>query len=180
MLAIVDNGSGAEEISRLVRVNNILIKPKDLTPKEIAKFSSFILSDGDMKNKVANVKFIKKASKPMLCIGAGYIFLASAFGAKPKETKFNKQEIIKIERPCPLVLDLKNMFTVLKSCKHVIEELPENFDVMASSRSYEFEIIQESEKPFFGVQFNPELGADGFKLLNNFEKFVKVWGKYHM
>jgi len=179
MLAIVDNGSGADEISRLIRMKNVVIKPKDLTPKEISKFSSFILSDGDMKNKAANVKFIKKATRPMLGIGSGYIFLASAFGAKPKEVKFDKQERVKIERPCPLVLDLKKMFTVLKSCTHVLEELPENFDVIASSRTYDFEIIQEFEKPFFGVQFNPELGADGFKLLNNFEKFADVWGKYH-
>lgn len=179
MLAIVDNGSGADEISRFIRMNNTIIKPKDIASKASTKFSSFILSDGDIKNKTANVKFIKKANKPVLGIGAGYIFLASAFGAKPKDAKFDKQERIKIERPCPLVLDLKKMFTVLKSCKSILDDLPENFDVIASSRNYDFEIIQEFEKPLFGVQFNPELGADGFKILNNFEKFVEVWEKYH-
>jgi GMP synthase (glutamine-hydrolysing) len=176
MLVIVDNGRGADEISRLIRMQHTVIKPSEI---KSAKATAYILSDGDMKNINQNVKFIKRTEKPILGIGAGYIFLGSAFGANTKEAKFEKQERIKIERPCPLVLDLKKMFTVLKSCKNIFGSLPENFDVIASSQKYDFEIIQDCEKPFFGTQFNPELGADGFKILNNFEKFVEVWEKYH-
>jgi GMP synthase (glutamine-hydrolysing) len=176
MLAIVDNGKGADEISRMIRMPHKIIKPSEINS---IKATSYILSDGDTKHKEHNIKLIKSATKPILGIGTGYIFLGSACGAKAKEIKFGKQEKIKIERPCPLLLDLKKLFIVFKACNAGFADLPENFDVVASSQKYQFEIIQESEKPFFGVQFNPELGADGFKILSNFEKFVEVWEKYH-
>jgi len=176
MLVIVDNGKGANEIARFVRTPHTVVKPAEI--KNI-KAGAFILSDGDMKHKEHNIKIIKSAKKPILGIGAGCIFLGAACGAKAKAMKFGRQEKIKIERPCPLVLDLKKMFTVFKACSSGFADLPEGFTVIASSQKYEFEIIQHNEKPFFGVQFNPELGADGLRILGNFEKFVEIWQKYH-
>ena len=176
MILIVDNGKGAQEIERSVRGSKQIVKAKDALNM---KAGGIILSDGDMKHMKENINIIKKWNKPLLAIGTSYIFLASAYGAKSKEGKIEKTERVNIEHPCPLTLDLKRTFNVIQSCNHMLEDLPENFSVIASSQKYEFKIIGDMEKPFFGVHFNPELGGDGIKIIDNFVKSVDVWEKYH-
>lgn len=173
MLAIIDNGKGAEQIARMVRGQKVVMKPE-----KVEGASAFILSDGDMKNQKHNEKIIKSTGKPLLGIGAGSLFLAAAYGAKIGRGKTERQARVKIEHPCALTLDMKKMFVVFKNCDSLLEDIPENFNVFASSR-YPFEIIGESEKPFFGVHFNPEMGGDGLKIIDNFVKFAEVWEKYH-
>lgn len=173
MLAIVDNGRGAEQIARLVRGPKVVVKPD-----KIPAASAFILSDGDMKNQKHNEKIIKSVDKPILGIGAGYLFIAAAYGAKIGKGRSEKQAHVKIEHHCALTLNMKKMFTVFKNCDSLLADIPENFNVFASSR-YPFEIIGETEKPLFGVHFNPEMGADGMKIIDNFVKFVEIWEKYH-
>ncbi len=176
MIAIVDNGKGADQIERLVRGQKEIISPKDAAG---TKAGGYILSDGDMKHSKENIKLIEKTGKPILAIGAGYIFLGVAYGAKHADNKFEKTDRVKIEHSCPLTLDLKRVFTVMQECRHGFKELPENFEVIGSSSKYQFKIVQEMEKPFFGVHFNPELGGDGMRVIDNFVKFVEVWDKYH-
>ncbi len=173
MIVVVDNGKGVENIARAVRGSKTVVKPD-----KISAGSAYILSDGDLKNQKQNEKLIKSIDKPLLAIGAGSLFLAAAYGAKILKGKTEKQARIKIEHPCALTLDMKKMFVVFKNCDSVLDEIPENFNVFASSK-YPFEIIGESERPFFGVHFNPEMGADGLKVIDNFVKFVEVWEKYH-
>jgi GMP synthase-like glutamine amidotransferase len=175
MLVIVDNGKGANEIANSIRTKKIVTNPK-----KIVQGSGYVLSDGDIKNEKDNVKFINKIDKPLLAVGTGYLFLASAFGAKiQKVPKTEKRERIMVKKPCPLVLDLKKAFDVFECYQNVVTELPENFGIIARSQKYEFEIIQDIEKPFFGVHFCPELGLDGRKIIDNFVKFVELWEKYH-
>jgi GMP synthase-like glutamine amidotransferase len=175
MLVIVDNGKGSNEIVNSIRASKIVTNPK-----KFVEGSAYILSDGDLKNEKDNIKLINKIDKPILAIGSGYLFLASAFGAKIKKVpKTEKKERIMIKKPCPLVLDLKRAFEVFECYQHVISDLPENFGVIAKSHHYEFEIIQDIEKPFFGVHFCPEQGLDGRKVINNFVNFVDLWEKYH-
>ncbi|MFH0832208.1 MAG: hypothetical protein V1900_00600 [Candidatus Aenigmatarchaeota archaeon] len=175
MLVIIDNGKGANEISSITRA-------KIATPKSIPKADAYILSDGILSkdNQKANVNLIKCFDKPLLCIGLGSSFLGAAFGAQIKEIKAaKKQERLNLNIPCPLTLDLKKFFNVVNDSKYTIGNLPDNFNVVASSSGVEFGIIQEMSKPFFGVQFNPELGGDGIKILQNFVRFVEIWAKYH-
>ena len=173
MIAIVDNGKGADNIARMIRGQKSIVKPN-----KISVASAYILSDGDLKNQKYNEKLIKSTDKPLMAIGTASVFLAEAFGAKMTKGKSEKQARIKIEHPCALTLDTKKMFVVFKNCDVMLEDLPENFNVFASSK-YPFEIIGEIEKPFFGVHFNPEMGADGLKIIDNFVKFVGIWEKYH-
>ncbi len=175
MIVIVDNGKGAD-VERFVRGQKEIMKPKDALN---AKAGGFILSDGNMKHLKDNMKIIEKINKPLLGIGAGYVFLGVAYGAKAREGKFEKSDHVKIEHPCPLTLDLKRVFTVIQNSTHAFDEVPDNFSVIASSSKYKFKIIGEAKKPFFGVHFNPESGGDGLKIIDNFVKFVEVWGKYH-
>ena len=177
MIVVVDNGKGADEIASCIRLSKKILKPKEAAN---AKANAYILSDGDLKNQADNLKVIKSANGPLLGIGAGCMFVGAAFGAKVKEgVKKKGMERLSLKKPCPLTLDLKRMFAVMEDYQNIFSELPENFAVVASSKGYEFEIIQESANPFFGVQFSPEQGGDGRKILMNFERFVEVWEKYH-
>lgn len=175
MIIIVDNGKGASDISRFLRMKNTVAKPAAAKNAD-----AYILSDGDRKNQKLNEKLIKKSKVPILGIGCGALFIASAFGSKIKKVlKVTGQERLSLLKPCPLTLNMKRMFSVHEDYQNVIEELPEGFDSSAKSRKYEFEVFQGFEKPFFGVQFNPEKGLDGLAVLRNFEKFVEMWEKYH-
>ena len=145
-----------------------------------AKANAYILSDGDITNQSANIKLIKSAKVPVLGIGTGCMFIGAAYGAKAKKVAKKKgMEKLSLKKPCPLTLDLKRMFAVMEDYQNVFGEVPGNFSIVASSKVYDFEIIQDAENPFFGVQFNPELGGDGRRILTNFERFVEVWEKYH-
>ncbi len=177
MIVIVDNGNGAENISRLIRMPTKIVKPSQI---DSVKANAYILSDGDVKNQKVNEKLIQKTNVPILGIGAGYLFVGAAFGAKVKSTgKTEKQERLTLKKPCPLTLDLKRMFVVHQKYQNIFTEVPENFTIAASSPKYEYEIIMEMERPVFGVNFLPEKGGDGMKVLDNFIKFVEVWEKYH-
>lgn len=176
MLAIVDNGKGAQELSQLIRMPNKIVSPKDA----VHNASAYILSDGDMKNQKENEKLIKSTDKPVLGIGVGCLFIGAAHGAKIKTVpKVERTERLTLKRPCPLTLDLKKMFTVVESYQHILDSVPEECNVLASSAKYEHEIISFADKPFFGVQFCPEKGGDGRFILANFERFIGMWEKYH-
>lgn len=176
MLVIVDNGSGTQEISRLLRMQHVVAKPDKIPDKA----SAFILSDGSLAAQKANEKLLAKVQKPVLGVGAGCLFVGTAFGATLKSVpKTEKHEHISLKKPCPLTVEMKKSLIVFEKYQHAFDEVPENFAAIAASPKYEFEIIQEMEKPFFGVHFLPEKGLDGRMILANFERFVVVWEKYH-
>ena len=175
MIAIVDNGRNAEKIAALIRGQKTIIKVGAPLPKGT---SAVILSDGDVKNQKANEKIIQSFDKPLLAVGNASLFLGTADGMKIVPGKVAKTEHVKIERPCAVLLDMKKQFTVMKSSTHELDDLPETLDVMASSK-YPFEVIAHNEKPYFGVHFNPELGADGMKIIQNFVTSIGIWEKYH-
>jgi len=174
MLYIVDNGKGAKDISIHLRMKHEIVSPKKIKPNG----SAYILTDGDIKNKADNVKFIKSAKIPVLGIGAGAAFIAASFDAPVKEGKCEKSKIVKVNKSCPLLLDFKKVFKAEDSCNVIIEDLPENIYPVASSQHYEFEIIQDMQNPFFGVHFNPTT-PETFNILRNFEKFLGVWERFH-
>lgn len=175
MICIVDNGKGTKDLSSLMRLPNQVVPPNG-----IPKANAYILSDGDLRNQKENEKLIKSTDKPVLGIGIGCLFLAMAHGAKIKSVpKVERTERLTLKRPCPLTLDLKRMFTVAESYQHILEDVPQAFNVLASSTKYDYEMISFGDKPFFGVQFNPERGGDGRMILANFERFVEMWEKYH-
>lgn len=176
MIIIVDNGNGAQEISRFLRMKNVIAKPKDALKQ---KAFAYIFSDGDPKNMEANLDILDKSEVPVLGIATGGLFIGAAYEATIKEMKFAKTETLTVKKPCPLTLDMKKNFVVARSCKFGFIDIPENFNTIASSAKYPYEMLQEAENPFFILNFNPELGMEGPQILANFEKFIGVWREYH-
>lgn len=176
MIVIVDNGTGAQDISHCLRAKNAVMKPKDALA---AKAAGYIFSDGDPKNMEANLDILDKADVPVLGIGAGGLFIGAAYEATVEKMKLPKTDTLMIKKPCPLTLDMKKSITVAASCSYGFSSVPENFNIIASSKSNPFAMLQEAENPFFAVCFNPEQGMEGRMILGNFEKFVEVWKEYH-
>ena len=176
MITIVDNGKGAHKISRLLRTKNNVVKPG-----ENADGSAFIITDGEKPENIhKDLKKIIERNVPVLAIGLGAFYIYEMLGAKiTKTSAAKKQEKLSIDNPSPMLLDLKKMFTVLSNCSFESDGLPENFFVIASSRSNDCWLVQDVQMPLFCANFNPELGLDGLKILRNFEKFLEVWEKYH-
>ncbi|GEM_PF-1578643 len=186
MIAVIDNGKGAEDIARMLRgakVVRAMAIPDDA--------EAYILSDGEMdkKNEAANIALIKKSRKPILGVGIGYIYLAKAYGATAiKPSGCPKSERVKIEQRSPILLDLKKQFSVVDEQKHAIGDLPEELGSVASCPKNPFEVIQHGANlenpmddplPQFGLHFNPERGMEGKLILDNFVRFVEMWSKYH-
>ena len=176
MIIIVDNGKGAQEISRFLRIPNKILKPK-IALKE--KPDGFILSDGEPKNLETNISVLEKSKVPVLGIATSCLFIGSLFGGNVCKMNYTKNEKVSLKKPCPLTTEMKKSINVVKTCQYGFSELPENFHIVGQSKNYKYEIIQEFDNPFFGVHFNPELGGDGRKIFDNFEKFLEVWQKYH-
>jgi GMP synthase-like glutamine amidotransferase len=186
MIAIIDNGKGAEDLARMMRGAKV-VKPGAIPDDADA----YILSDGEMDKKAeaVNVALIKKSRKPILGVGIGYIYLAKAYGASViKPSACPKAERIKIEQRSPILLDLKKNFSVVDEQKHAIGDLPEDLGVIASCPKNPYEVIQHGANlenplddplPQFGIHFNPERGLEGKLILDNFARFVEMWSKYH-
>ena len=167
MMIIIDNGN-ASDVAKSIRAQYKIVSPKSI-PSDA---SAYIISDGDDKNQKLILSFLAKTNKPVLGVGIGCTFIATAAGAKIKKVpKVQREERLIIKKACPLTLDLKRNFAVMENYSHVIEELPENFTVAASSAKYEYEIIQDMGRPLFGVHFSPS-ALDGMRVINNFVKFV--------
>jgi len=184
MIVIIDNGRGADNISHIIRGSK-LAKANAIP----SGAEAYVISDGEVggKNEKDIIKFLKSTNKPVLAIGAGYIHLGLAFGATVKNGACAKTENISVKQRCPILLDFKKMFSANHCQKTVLQNLPEEFGIMASSPKNEFEVIQHGTNPenpidalpFFGVHFNPEEGLDGVNILRNFQQFVAMWNKYH-
>lgn len=183
MIVIIDNGKGSESISRLVR-NSKVVKTNSIPDAD-----AYVISDGEPnganRNRIEG--FLKRCNKPVLAIGGGYLHMGAVFGAEIISGNCGKAERISIKQRCPILLDFKRQFTASHSQRMTLDDLPEEFGVIASSAKNEFEVIQHGTnpdspvdaKPFFGVHFNPEEGLEGINVLRNFERFVEMWCKYH-
>ncbi len=175
MIVIVDNGKGSEQISTYIREKTVIVDPKKANSYDA---DAYILTDGDIKHKTANSKLIKAVSVPVLGIGVGSLFIANVYGSKITKYNGKKKKRVILKKACPLTLNMKKFFVVSTDCEHALNDLPENFGIVASSTDYEYEIFQEFEKPLFGVHFSsqsPELVT----IVKNFSKFLEVWEKYH-
>ncbi|MBI5061172.1 MAG: hypothetical protein HZB67_02560 [Candidatus Aenigmarchaeota archaeon] len=182
MIVIIDNGKGANEIASIIRSSKVV------KPSSIPDASAYIVSDGANANNKDVISFVKKNSKPLLAIGAGYLQLGVAFGSTIRPFNISGSERLTIKQRSPILLDLKKSFSVVCSQKHILSECPECFGPIASSAKNELAAIQhgaslveavENPLPLFGVHFNPESGGDGRKIVDNFVKFVEIWNKYH-
>lgn len=184
MIAIVDNGKGADRLAQLIRGSKIV------KPSNIPQADAYILSDGQLSPAIekTNIALIKANKVPILGIGAGYLCIGLAYGAKTRAASCPKNERITVTQRSPILLDLKKNFTIVNEQKQMLDNLPPVLGSVATCPKNPNAVIQhganldnpiDSPLPIFGVHFNPELGMEGIAILNNFSRFVEMWKKYH-
>jgi len=153
-----------------------VIKLANIKKCDFGKFSGIIISGAPIlltkaktQKYVELFKFIKIVKVPVLGICFGHQIMGLVYGAKIDiGKKINKKEQIEITKREKLFWGVKdkNLFRE-NHCEFIT--LPNNFFLLAKSKSCCNEAMKHKKKKLYGIQFHPEMSGDsGEKLLKNF------------
>jgi GMP synthase (glutamine-hydrolysing) len=144
--------------------------------------NGIVLSGGapriGLKDKLGNcAEILEKAGFPVLGICAGHQFMARFFGGevspaeKPEYGKVN----LTIIKDNEIFHGVPEKSTVWESHNDEVTILPEKFILLASSENCKIQAIKNKDKPFYGLQFHPEVEHTeyGEKIFKNFVKICE-------
>lgn len=187
-ILIVDFGSQVTKlIARRIRELGVFshIIPFSDISKNILKeklIKGIIFSGGpksvDEKKAPKISKFIYDANIPILGICYGLQLISKQFGGTviPSHDREFGKTSLEIKKKSPLLQNafLKKNNQVWMSHSDKVQQIPNNFEKIASTENCEFAIIQNLKKKIFGVQFHPEVvhTIGGEKIINNFVKKI--------
>ena len=183
-ILIIDFGSQFTQlIARRIRELGIfseIVSHKKIKNEDINDYvKGIILSGGPLNvyeiNKYSFDKKIIENQVPVLGICFGHQILSKLNGGKVKNSKHREFGLANIYKKKESDLT-KNLFKKKKTIKvwmsHAdqVSKLPQNFNVVASSKNSKFAIIENKTKKFYGVQFHPEVThtENGKKIISNF------------
>ena len=180
-ILVLDFGSQYTQlIARRVRESNVYseILPWDINEEKIKSINpkGIILSGGP--DSVTN-SFTPRAPQivfdlnvPILGVCYGMQTLAEQFGGQvissdQKEFGYSELNII---GNCILFLDLGKTLNVWMSHGDQVQDLPDNFELVAETPNAPIAVMQHSTKPIYALQFHPEVThtEDGKTILDNF------------
>ena len=156
-----------------------IISFNDLVKEEI---NGLVLSGGapriGLEGSLGNTdELLEKASFPVLGICAGHQYMARFFGGQVKPAE--KPEFGKVE----LTIIKKDVFfegvaeksIVWESHNDEVIKIPKDFELLASSENCSIQAMRHKNKPFYGLQFHPEVEHTeyGEKIFKNFVKICK-------
>ncbi len=186
-ILIIDFGSQVTQlIARRVRENGVYseIHPFNKTTVDTVKAynpKGIILSGGPSSvhevNSPRAPQGIFDLGVPILGICYGQQTLCVQLGGKVAGGKNGHGEFgqahITIQHACPLfegIWDTDTTPSVWMSHGDKVVNIPENFQVYATSKGAPYAIIADTNRHFYGVQFHPEVvhTPDGSKLIGNF------------
>ena len=119
------------------------------------------------------VKFTQaclEQSVPTLGLCYGFHLMAEAVGGKvirdASKGESGTFEVILTEQGKADVLlsDIPERFLAQQGHNDVVEEVPAPFEWLATSERCRWQGLKHPSKPFYGLQFHPELGRDDFML----------------
>jgi len=181
-IPVVDNGG--QWTHREMRVLKYLgietgIIP-NTTPLEDINADGLVLSGGAPRINYDNPKlgrlgeYFSHASIPMLCICVSHQFMVMHFGGKTAPARvpeFGKATLY-IDRDNEIFEGCARVSTVWESHNDEVTELTDYFELLGHSDDCAIEAIAYRKKPFYGLQFHPEVehtthGEDIFKNFMN-------------
>ena len=126
-------------------------------------------------------KYLDKANFPILGICVGCQFMAIHFGGKagPAETpEYGKTKIF-VDEENDLFKSLPKSFFVWESHNDEVKRLTEDFEILAHSKNCAVQAFKYLKKPFYGVQFHPEVEHTeyGYDIFKNFLKVCEEYMK---
>lgn len=123
-------------------------------------------------------EYLEKATFPILGICAGHQFMGRFFGGKVTPSKipeFGKIEL-KILKQDELLNGVPERSIVWVSHNDEVSEIPYDFETLANSESCKIQAMRHKNKPFYGLQFHPEVEHTEFGE-QIFKNFVKICEK---
>jgi GMP synthase (glutamine-hydrolysing) len=159
------------------------IVPNTASFNEIENIDGLVLSGGaprvGIESELGNcAEFLEKANCPVLGICAGHQFMARFFGgeAKPAEKpEFGKVELIILKKD-RIFNDVPEKSIVWLSHNDEVTKLPSSFICLAESESCKIQAMKHKTKPFYGLQFHPEVEHTEYGELI-FQNFIKICEK---
>jgi GMP synthase (glutamine-hydrolysing) len=181
MIAVLDFGSQYTHlITRRVRELGVEaeIFEHDISDKVLKEktIEGIILSGGPAsvfaKNAPILNKNILELGKPILGICYGHQLLAYLLGGKVKSSRKREygEEILEIKKEGILLKGLAKKELVWFSHGLNVDKLPQDFEVLATTKNAPIAAFGNLDKNIFGVQFHPEVShtPKGRKILKNF------------
>jgi GMP synthase (glutamine-hydrolysing) len=123
-------------------------------------------------------EFLEKANFPILGICAGHQFMARFFGGEVKPSKipeFGKVELTLLKENDTLFKGVPKKSIVWESHNDEVTTLPKEFELLAESQNCKIQAMKYKKKPFFGLQFHPEVEHTeyGEQIFKNFIKICE-------
>lgn len=123
-------------------------------------------------------EYLDKADFPILGICVGCQYLALHFGGTvgPSEVPEFGRTTIMIDEEDDILKNVKSPFQAWESHNDEVLELPDNFVNLASSKNCKHQAFKHVEKPYYGLQFHPEVEHTEFGT-EIFKNFIKTCEK---
>lgn len=178
-ILILDFGSQYTQlIARRVRELNVYceIHPFNKIPS-LEGVKGVILSGSPCSVRENNAPDIDVAflrSKfPILGICYGAQLLAQKFGGNVEASptrEYGRANLVHLNRNNPLLKGISELSQVWMSHGDTITQIPDNYELIASTESVQIAAFQIKNEPTFGIQFHPEVthSLEGKTLLRNF------------
>jgi len=183
MICIIDCGtSWLEKIKKNVTDSNKqykIIKLDEIIGCNFESFSGIIISGAptlltqvNLQEYLSPFKFIKTVNIPVLGICLGHQIIGLLYGSEIHTGKMiDKREQIEIVREDALFLDIRNHALFREEHLDFIT-LPEEFYLLAKSKTCDNEAMKHKRRKLYGIQFHPEVSNNNGKIL--FRNFLKM------
>ncbi len=182
---VVDNGGQWTHrewrVLRYLDVETNIIP--NTTPFEDIEVDGLVLSGGAPRIgseaiKLGNTsEYLDKADFPILGICVGFQFIAIHFGGEADAAEVPEYGSVEItvDEPDELLAGVRSPFRAWESHNDEIKNIGDDFINLAHSENCKVQAFKYLKKPFYGVQFHPEVEHTefGYDIFKNFLKACK-------
>jgi GMP synthase (glutamine-hydrolysing) len=126
----------------------------------------------------ADISALLRFDVPIFGICLGHELIAEIFGGsirKLRKKSINSKQKIKILKKSKIFRGLPSKIEAYEHHSRFVRDVPNVFELAATSEKDEIEALFHKEKLIFSVQFHPErMGETGEKIFENFFRICKL------